>query len=449
MKNISLRKKLIVWYSLFFALLIFLNVFIVLIVSDPITSSRAKNEIKDVAEDVAETLSIVSGIAYYDYEDNERFIYFEDGIAFVLYFEGNFFEGQYPANLPDDFAIQPYTIQRFESQTAVWYIYDLPIQDGFTLRAFYNDRGGIEAYGDFLNILLIIAPILLIASTLGGLLIIKNALKPVEAMAETASKIKKDNDFKRRLDLPNTHDEINTLAVTINEMLDKVETSFQREKDFSSNVSHELRTPLTVLKAQLEYLESKMDLNTYSKEFDSMNQQIFWLEKIITQMLELTRLSSETKIEQETFLIEPTMDSILKGFEEAILDKQLNIHLEIVPPLKEMTTSLTFFMRSMNNLISNAIKFSYEKGTIEIKIEEEKDFVKCIIKDDGFGISDKDLLRIFDALYQVESSRSNHPLSLGVGLTLTKEMMEILHGAILVESKEGEGSMFTLRFPKR
>lgn len=448
MKVYSLRKKLIIWYSLFFASLIILNVLFIFIVSDPITSLRAENEIKEVAEDVAETLSIVTGVVYYDYEDNERFIYFEDGIAFVLYLNGEFYEGQYPANIPEDFVIQPYTIQRFQSETAVWYIYDLPIQDDFTLRAFYNDRGGIEAYGTFLNILLLTAPLLLMASTIGGLFIIKRALKPIKDIADVADKIKTEADFKLRLNPPNTNDEIHTLALTINEMLDRVESSFKREKEFSSNVSHELRTPLTVLKAQLEYLESKLNSQTYQKDIESMHQQINGLEKIITQMLELTRLSTETSIEKETFLIAPTMESVLQGFEEALKEKHLQIHLEIEPSSLEIHTSLLFFVRIMNNLISNAIKFSHENGQIEIMIQDKKAVIEFHIKDDGIGISMADQLRVFDALYQVESSRNAHPLSLGIGLSLTKEMMDLLKGTITVKSEEGRGTIFSLKFPK-
>lgn len=448
MKNWSLRKKLIWWYSLFFMLLILTNLLVVFFASDMIIAQNAEENIQEVTEDIARSIDIVGGVVYYDFEDNERFIYFEDGIAFVLYLNDAFYEGQYPANLPEEFPIQPYETQTYESPTGTWFIYDLPLQDNYTLRAFYNYQGGFEVYGDFIRVLAIVAPILLTVSALGGLWIIQKTLKPVRAMAGTAKTIQSSENYSLRLNVPHTHDEIDTLAKTLNQMLTKVEESLQRERDFSANVSHELRTPLAVIQAQTEYLESKLSDPAFQKDFQTINHQLAHMQSLIEQMLELARMNDQTTLDLETVDISGLISSILEDFQANASQKNIDLKPMGLEHSIFLNTHVTFFIRIVSNMIDNAIKFTPDKGVVTLEIRETPSHLTIDVTDTGIGIKPEDQEKIFQALYQVEAARTQSQTGIGLGLALTKQMIQQLGGSITVSSQLKGGTTFTVQLPK-
>jgi len=447
MKSMSLRKKLILWYSLFFLGLIITNLVIVFLASDTVISENAREEIQETSEDVAETLDIVNGIVYYDFEEGERFIYFEDGIAFVLYLNGQFYEGQYPANLPDDFPIQAYLTQTYDTPTSTWFIYDLPLQDGYTLRAFYNYQGGVSVYDDFLRVLAIVAPILLGISTLGGLVIIQRTLKPVQAMAKTAKTIQSTENFQLRLDEPKTHDEIDTLAKTLNQMLEKVEASLEREREFSANVSHELRTPLAVIQAQTEYLESKLNDSAYQKDFETIHHQLTHMQSLIDQMLELARMNATTQVPLESVDIIPLLTSIREDFMPMAQSKSIQLTGPQTSDQVQIHTHVTFFIRSLSNLLENALKFTPENGTVTLDVTRHPHRVDITVTDTGIGIAADEQDKIFEALYQVDAARSDAQSGIGLGLALTKQMIKQCGGSIALKSTPNVGTTFTVSFP--
>lgn len=448
MKNWSLRKKLIWWYSLFFMLLIFTNLVIVFFASDTIIAQNAEEDIQEVSVDIAETLDIVGGVVYYDYEDNERFIYFEDGIAYVLYLNDSFYEGQYPANLPDEFPLQPYVTQTYESPTGTWFIYDLPLQDNYTLRAFYNYQGGFEVYGDFLRVLAIVAPILLGVSTLGGLWIIQKTLNPVRAMAQTAQTIQTSENYSLRLAEPHTHDEIETLAKTLNQMLSKVEESLQRERDFSANVSHELRTPLAVIQAQTEYLESKLNDPAFQRDFQTIHHQLSHMHSLIEQLLELARMNDSNALDLETVDVTSLLASIIEDFQPAATQKKITLTGDKNNPPISLNTHITFLIRIVSNLLDNALKFTPEQGTVTLQWRETPTHVIIDVIDTGIGIPPSDQEKIFQVLYQANQARTQNEHGIGLGLALTKHMIQQIGGSITVQSVPTQGSTFTVTLTK-
>ena len=446
MKKTSITTRITLWYSLFFALLIIVNITVVALASDSILRSSAEREVQEVAEDVLESIEIREGIAYVD--DDERFNYFEDGVAFVIYQNGVFLNGQYPANLTPNIPIQSLVVQRFETVDTAWYIYDMPFAENFTLRAFYNDRGGLGLYSDLITTLAILSPLLFTMAGLGGYLIIKRSFKPIRQINETAEQITRDENFQLRVNKSQTNDEVGRLANTINGMLDTIDASFNREKQFSANVSHELRTPLSVIQAQIEYLESKLSpTDMYQKDFEAIKDQLTWMSKMTEQMLELTRFKSSAPIDLEWVNVPVTMESIREGFQQKIKDKSLTYNTTISPKDLDIQTSLTFFVRILNNVIGNAIKFTPHNGQIDIDIQMVNSAIRCTVTDTGIGMNQTDQTKIFDALYQVDSSRNPQTMSLGVGLTMTKEMIQRLKGTIKVTSAPQAGTTFILEWP--
>jgi len=293
-----------------------------------------------------------------------------------------------------------------------------------------------------------LSPLLFTMAGLGGYLIIKRSFKPIRQINETAEQITRDENFQLRVNKSQTNDEVGRLANTINGMLDAIDASFNREKQFSANVSHELRTPLSVIQAQIEYLESKLSpTDMYQKDFEAIKDQLTWMSKMTEQMLELTRFKSSAPIDLEWVNVPVTMESIREGFQQKIKDKSLTYNTTISPKDLDIQTSLTFFVRILNNVIGNAIKFTPHNGQIDIDIQMVNSAIRCTVTDTGIGMNQTDQTKIFDALYQVDSSRNPQTMSLGVGLTMTKEMIQRLKGTIKVTSAPQAGTTFILEWP--
>jgi len=449
MKKNSLSLKISLWISIFFISLFFINVIVFFLASDTLISRSAEREIIDITEDVAETLTIREGVVYYDEDDDEPFIFFEDGTAFAIYQGTSLYQGQYPAELPENLVLQPYMIQTFQTPTTRWYIYDLPFQDTFTLRAFYNYRGGVQVYNQLLLVISTLFIFLAITSIGGVVFLVRKAMKPVQSMADTAEAISLSHDYSLRVPTAKGNDEVGQLTGILNQMLDQIEASFQREKDFSANVSHELRTPLTVIKAQLEYLESKQKDANMIEDIQEIQYQVNWMQKMIDEMMMLARLKVSKIIMTETIDMKTVMESVKENFQETIKSKALEFQISIVPEGLTLETSMTLLIRIFHNLIGNAIKFTPENGRIEWHASLYQASVVFTLIDTGIGISQDHLKKVFDPLFQADSSRSEHPQSLGIGLSMTKEIVELLQGQIQIESALNKGTRITFILPQK
>ena len=156
-----MKAKLILWYTFFFTLILILNLILLYLFAEPLLYDSAQDSIKMTAETMVDRITLIDGDLYYKENESQLFNYYEDGIAFVLYNNGNFYDGQYPYNVDENININPYIIQRYSTTESTWLIYDVPFQEGYTLRAFYNYSNVTDAYLRLTNALLILSPFLI------------------------------------------------------------------------------------------------------------------------------------------------------------------------------------------------------------------------------------------------------------------------------------------------
>ncbi len=247
--------------------------------------------------------------------------------------------------------------------------------------------------------------------------------------------------------------ELNRLRLKNQLKLEKVETDTLRNLDhlkssFFANISHEFRTPLTLILGQIE---SVMSSNIATKEKGKLqvaNRNARRLLTLINQILDLSKLeagSMELKAEQHNIV--SFLKSIFYSFESLAESKKITLKFE-----SEMSNiPLKFDPDKMEkiicNLISNALKFTSENGEIKVSINVILNRVEIIIKDTGIGIPEDRLPHIFDRFYQVDSSITREYEGTGIGLALTKELVELHKGSIYAKSKLGEGTEFIIDFP--
>ena len=451
MKRLSIKLKIILLYTFFFALLMTLSVYILHSLSRTILFNQASTIVKDATTEVAGIIKVEDDNIYIEeLEDDEEeiFNFYHDGVMFLVY--DSITQVKY-GNTPTGFDVSQtlslYTVQFQEYAHHNWALYDVDIEDGYILRGIYDLDPLTSSLSEILMISLIISPIVILLSGIGGYIIIKRSFKPINKIYKIASEIKENEDYSKRIDTDFAKDEVYELADMVNQMLDKVEQSIQREKQFSSNVSHELRTPLTIMQAQAEYLLQKAKTTSNKEEIKSIISQVSFMENIITQLLEITRSkqisNSEMDIIEINQLIKLTAESLSSKMEE----KKISITIEELRNPIYILANQTMMIRVFSNLIANAIKYNKENGTIDIAYETKDDSLYVFIKDSGIGIGKEHLNKIFDPFYRADESRTQNDFSIGLGLSLVREVVRIHGGDISVSSVEKVGTTFMVTLP--
>jgi len=448
MKKWSIKKKIIILYTFFFALLIGIAFYFLKTASSQIINDQTNRVVINSTVEVAGTLKIEDdGIYLEGNDDEEVFHFYHDGVLFLVYQSNQVAYGTTPANFNADDPIELNTIQNQEYNGVSWLVYDVALDDGYVLRGIYDIDIMASSVQRIILIAGIFSPILIIFAAVGGYIIIKRSFKPIREIYQTAASIKDEEDYSKRIPTSFSKDEVNELALMVNQMLDRVEQSINREKQFSSNVSHELRTPLTVMKAQAEYMLVRAKDKTSKEEINTIMAQVSFMENIVTQLLEITRTRQLPESEMESIdlyeLIKLTGDSFAQELKEKNITFMIN-----QPSYQTMVRcNQTMMIRVFSNLIVNAIKYNKEHGTISIGFKKEGNKLITSISDTGIGIAKENLDKIFDPFYRENESRTQDNFSLGLGLALVKEVIRIHNGEILVQSEESVGTTFTIYLP--
>ncbi|MCK8826520.1 cell wall metabolism sensor histidine kinase WalK [Natroniella acetigena] len=220
-------------------------------------------------------------------------------------------------------------------------------------------------------------------------------------------------------------------------------------RDFVSNVSHELKTPLTSIKGYVETLvDSKLDYETAQHFLGIINDETSRLERLITDLLDLSKIESVSNlgISQEVDLVEVIRDasSLLKNkAEEKEIDLKLSLPFE-APIIKGKQDQVS---RLIINLLDNAIKYTPQGGKVKTVLYLEKDEIIIEVEDNGIGIPEQDLERIFERFYRVDKARTRKQGGTGLGLSIVKHIVRQYNGEIDVESKLEQGTKFIVSLP--
>ncbi|HVN70996.1 MAG TPA: heavy metal sensor histidine kinase [Desulfomonilia bacterium] len=295
-------------------------------------------------------------------------------------------------------------------------------------------------------ILFLLLPItVVITSVLAGEFLASITLKPLNKMIVTARQITAEN-LSLRIDPPETQDEIRQLAETFNEMLGKIQQVFISQKQFIQDISHELRTPLTIMRGELEVaMKRQRSPEEYCNILKSNLEETNKISQLLENLLTLARFdNSSATLTRDPEEISTIMRDILDDME--ILAHQKGIEIEFVSQAGViLPLDKDKIMRAFINILDNAIKFTPENGKISIEILQEKACAIITITDTGIGIPEHDLPRIFDRFYQVDKSRSSK--GFGLGLSISRSIVEAHGGSITVESTRKHGTTFLISLP--
>lgn len=447
MRSFSIRTKVTLWYTLFMIGLVAVILTLLIGYSGTALVTDQKNSLLEVVNDAVE-----------DLHEGDHISYFEDGIYLLKYnADGQYQDGNIPTHFPASSTLSDGQIQTVKEESYTFYVYDQKVKlhnggscwiRGVAAGAQTSQRNRI-----ILGAAFILLPFLVLFSSVIGFFLTKRAFAPVRQIQETAQKITERNELSMRIGLPEGKDEILKLGQTVDAMLDQLEQSFEREKQFTSDASHELRTPVTVILNESEYILQHGETFEEAKEsMEVINRQANKMSDLINQLLFFTRAEKGAiKLQYELVTIpllvkEIAADSLISAHTANISISTIN---KLAPP-SEYYIDKVLFTRALQNLIQNAITYGKENGHIELTIYQIGNYFAVQVQDDGVGIASEHLDKIWNRFYQIDESRSQaHTGSMGLGLSMVKWITEKHGGYVSVRSTLHEGSRFTLYFPMK
>lgn len=295
------------------------------------------------------------------------------------------------------------------------------------------------------NVLLISYPIILLLLFFTARFIAGRNIMPIKNITKTASAITREN-LKTRINLPENKDELFVLSKTINDLLERIENAISREKQFTSDASHELRTPLAIVKGTLEVLIRKpRNVEEYEKKIKYCINEVDRLNNLVDQLLLLARFEnqkiaiSQTQVELNEIILQS-----LQRFSSEIESR----NIAIVFSFKEhfpIHSDAYLISIIVENLLSNALKYSNPNGKITIVLTKENQSVLCMITDNGVGIPQQDLNKIYEQFYRSRVTVRPMVKGIGLGLSIVKRLCDLLQISIKIDSTLAEGTSVCLR----
>ncbi|ARK32674.1 HAMP domain-containing sensor histidine kinase [Halalkalibacter krulwichiae] len=310
-----------------------------------------------------------------------------------------------------------------------------------------QDTGSFEeASSRMMMLTLVTALLTLLLAGMLAFFFSRKITRPLRAAAKETRKIAK-GDFDVRLDTKG-NDELAGLTEHISSMAIQLKQYRDTQQQFLTNVSHDLRTPLTYIKAYAALLKDQpLDQTTVQSQAEIIHQEAVRMEGLVRDLFELMKLE-EGKIPlqlEETELVE--FISNLTDRVRVELDQKM-ITVEVNANQPEIWTEIDVekIARSLINLLSNAVRHTEEKGAIEIQIEQKQKTVTIAVSDTGEGIPPEDLPYIWNRFYRADKSRNSNSGGSGIGLAITKQLIELHKGKIDVSSTQ-QGTTFFIELP--
>ncbi len=420
------KTKISAWYGFFMVLL--LSVILVFVYLSSATSllNQTENKIDETLEESKEYITYKNGT--FDFSDNLS--EFEE-ISVLIYDQyGNTLYGTPPKrfNVEEKFRESLSTIQlpnnnQYVYKDTVVTLDEAPFDIVIRVIATYTSIN--LTLRSFLTASLILGPLGLLFAIYGGYKLMNAIFKPIETISETALQITQNSDLSLRITEDKHSDELGQLISSINHMLDKIENAFKREQQFTQDISHELRTPLTSMLLDVEMLlvEESYDEDILKR----IQTQTEWMAFLIESMKESTQ---DLQVAQkESFPLKPFLQHLIRDYQETI-------HCFVLED-QMIEADKLLLSRILTNLLNNS--FQYGATMVKVYYNQSK---QLILEDDGIGIEQEHLDKIWDRFYQTEKSRSTH--TLGLGLYFVSGAIKALGWKIEVESEAGEYTRFII-----
>ncbi len=277
----------------------------------------------------------------------------------------------------------------------------------------------------------------------------RKMLKPIDRVSSLATRISSTN-LKERINHQGPDDEVKRLADTFDDMLGRLETAFDTQKQFIQDASHELRTPIAIAQTNIEVLEmdNNVTVTDYKRLTDILKMSLERMSALSEKLLLLSEgvpdRSRWSKVDIQTLI-----DEVAAEFSARAATAGLTLETEPTPESTFVEWDALRLKQALINLVDNAIKYNQPGGKVKISADTVDSKITIKVQDTGIGIAPTDQQRVFDRFYRVDKSRSRSQGGSGLGLAIVKKIAEEHGGTVSVESTPGVGSTFSITLQRQ
>jgi signal transduction histidine kinase len=300
-----------------------------------------------------------------------------------------------------------------------------------------------------LKIMLMISiPLAILISALAVYLITAMTFRPLTTMADTAKLISATN-LDQRLNIPHVKDELYSLSMTLNQMFERLESAFINQRQFVADASHEIRTPLTIMNTELEFARKMASEPEVVKSIDSSLEEIDRISRMTDSLLLLAKLdASSLPVQKALFRLDELVIEVVQKMIKLAQHKSITVNPYVENAI-EIRSDIDLLKQAIINIVDNAIKYSSPGGEVTVSLRsptKSSNSAVISIKDNGPGITDTDLKKIFKRFFRGENTRKESNGS-GLGLPIAQKLIAMLGGDIDLKSEVGKGTEVTIILP--
>ncbi len=444
MKNKSIKTQITILLTMLMASLAVLLLVFMLFISRQVALQTARRQLVD---------TVRANLTFVEITDKKPIIssgfsYSHNGIFTLVYSQNeSLIAGQIPVSFQLEVPFENGTIRMVESNDSNYLVLDFFLsadwEHGVWVRGLTEAPDNRMMTLNLLMVSLVSLPVFLLLAVWGSFHITRRVFRPLDHITATAEAINEAKDLSGRIGLPEGTDEFSRLASDFDKMFERLERSFETEKQFTADASHELRTPVAVIKGACEYSEKYDETpNEYQETLAMIHRQADKMSVLISQLLSMTRMEQEIEYNKMTCLD-------LGKFTKQFIKEQQWDHSRIDISVFEnilINGNQELLSRLITNLIENGFKYNTEDGRLWISVTAEGEEALLSVKDNGIGISESEQNKIWQRFYQVDGSRSEEHGS-GLGLAMVEQIAKLHGGYMTVESIPEKGSTFTLHLP--
>lgn len=439
----SIKLRTVLWFSLMVMLIsTMVLVFVLVINGSSVTPDPAERLVKIVLGN-ADDVEFDNG--KFDWDDLH---FYKRGVSCTFYNEaGERLRGAVIEGIDSEFLpLEADKLRSFSANGETYLCYDTYVDmdiSGLWIRGIVNSADKSGLMHTIMVLTFTLLPSILLLTLGGGWLIVWTSFRPMDKILSAADSISDGGDLSARIALRRGPSEMKKLSQSFDRMFERLEKSFEAERQFTADASHELRTPITVILAQCDRARRKDKTpEDFRSSLNVIQEQTEKMSELVQQLLGLTRLQHGTdrykleKLNLSEFL--PACAADFMPEDERGIELQTDIQSGI-----EIRFNPALMARAVQNLLQNAYKYGKDGGHILLSLKKTDEGVRISVKDDGIGIDSQDIDKIFNRFWQADPARNAGGGS-GLGLSMVKEIAEFHGGSVSVQSTPGEGSTFTI-----
>ncbi len=288
----------------------------------------------------------------------------------------------------------------------------------------------------------------LIFAAVGGSILARAALRPIKNITETAQRITGTSDLSQRIPAGVPTDEVGQLTATINDMLGRLEASFETQQRLVADVSHELRTPLTTIQGNLDLLRrgAADDPGMRGEALAAIGNETVRMRRLVNDLLLLAQADAGLQLQLQPVELDTLLLDVYR--QGQVISQGTGVRVRLGAEDQAVVLGDADRLRQLLlNLVDNAIKYTPSGGDVTLTLKRQAGWVQISVADTGCGIPAQDLPHIFERFYRADRSRTR-PGGAGLGLSIAKWVAEAHGGELEVESEVGQGTVFTLYLPE-